>query len=179
MLMLMRKKVFVIVGSPRTNSSNRKVIEEIRALTNSIELYCFEGLTDLPHFNPDHDIHPPQIVIDFRQKILNADGVIICTPEYVFSLPAILKNAFEWCVSTTVFAQKKTGLITASASGEKANEELQLVMKTLEAKVKQETTILIRGVKGKFDSNGVLTDKETIVRLRSFVAAFEKLLNEK
>ena len=67
----------------------------------------------------------------FRKSIEEADAVLICTPEYVFSLPGILKNALEWTVSTTVFSDKPTALLTASSSGEKAHESLLLVMKTL------------------------------------------------
>jgi len=37
-----------------------------------------------------------------------------------------LKNAIEWCVSTTVFTDKPTGIITASASGANGHAKLKL-----------------------------------------------------
>ncbi|WP_363317949.1 NAD(P)H-dependent oxidoreductase [uncultured Algibacter sp.] len=46
--------------------------------------------------------------MDFRNKIENADGIVICTPEYVFSIPSGLKNTIEWCVSTNAFSNKPT-----------------------------------------------------------------------
>jgi chromate reductase, NAD(P)H dehydrogenase (quinone) len=132
--MILKKKIFAISGSTRSNSSNLKILKQIAELSSSLfEVKLFEGLAEIPHFNPDLDIDtPPIAVIDFRNEIQAADGIIICTPEYIFSLPGSLKNALEWCVSTTIFSKKNVGLITASASGEKAHEELQLIMKTIE-----------------------------------------------
>ncbi|WP_230470731.1 NADPH-dependent FMN reductase [Flavobacterium cheongpyeongense] len=86
----------------------------------------------------------------FRDKIIAAEGIIICTSEYVFSLPGSLKNALEWCVSTTIFSTKRVGLITASASGETVHEQLLLIMKTLEAKFQKERQLLIAGIRGKW-----------------------------
>ncbi len=88
--------------------------------------------------------------------------MIICTPEYIFSIPSGLKNAIEWCISTTIFSDKSIGLITVSASGEKGHKELQLIMKTAMSKFTDETTLLIPGIKGKFDEQNNLTDEETL-----------------
>jgi len=133
----------------------------------------------LPHFNPDLDNdNPPKPIVDFREQISNADGVIICTPEYIFSLPGSLKNAFEWFVSTILFSDKPVGLITASTSGEKGHEELKLIMKTLGAKFKEEDTLLIKGIKGKMDENGNLTDKVTMDRMDKFLCSFDAIFDE-
>ena len=169
-------KVFAITGSTRKNSSNYKILkfisENIRA---EFEIEIFEDLASVPHFNPDLDTEtPPKEVREFRDKIMQADGVLICTPEYVFSLPGSLKNALEWCVSTTVFSDKKTGLITASASGEIGHEQLTLIMKTLEAKFNDKTKLLIQGVRGKIDEEGKMIHEETKVALQNFICNFEK-----
>src|SRR5690606_18112041 len=104
----------------------------------------------LPHFDPERAIdNTPETILNFRQSIENADGLLICTPEYVFSIPSGLKNAIEWCVATNVFSGKPTGLITASANGESGHAELQLIMKTVMADFTSETTLLINGIKGK------------------------------
>ena len=120
-----KKKILAIIGSTRANSSNLKLVQHVAALTTeSLDVIIFEGLSELPHFNPDLDTEqPPIAIVKFRQLIADSDGIIICTPEYVFSMPGSLKNAIEWCVSTTLFSKKPTGLITASASGEKGHEE--------------------------------------------------------
>ena len=157
-----------------------KLVEKLVELTTDIfEFTLFEKLSELPHFNPDLDNENlPRQIVKFRQQIIDTDAVIICTPEYIFSLPGSLKNALEWCVSTTIFSQKPVGLITAATSGDKGHEELQLIMKTIETKFSLDTTLLIKGIKGKFDQQGNLSDPETVEKLKIFIKAFEKQLNE-
>ena len=111
-----------------------------------------------------------------RNKIFSADGIIISTPEYVFSIPSGLKNILEWCVSTTVFSDKPVGLITASTSGGKGHEELKLIMKTIQTNFTEETTLLIQGIKGKVSREGRITDKGTEVKLRKLIISFKELI---
>jgi NAD(P)H-dependent FMN reductase len=176
-----KKNVLAIVGSADKNSSNQNLVNRIEELTrDNFNLTIFNSLSSLPHFNPELSIDKtPQKILDFRELILKADGIIICTPEYIFSIPSGLKNAIEWCVATTIFSNKPVGLITASASGQKGHEELQLIMKTIEAKFTEHTTLLIQGIKGKFDNKGNLTDPVTIEKLNYFLFQFEKLLEAK
>ncbi|WP_343707821.1 NADPH-dependent FMN reductase [Flavobacterium sp.] len=168
-------KILAISGSTRSNSSNFKILKYIsNYLKPEFEVEIFEDLERLSHFNPDLDTdNPPQEIISFRNKIISADGVIICTPEYVFSLPGSLKNALEWCVSTTIFSSKKTGLITASTSGEMGHEQLMLVMKTLEAKFDETTQLLIQGVRGKVNAEGEIVSEETANALQNFAKNFK------
>jgi chromate reductase, NAD(P)H dehydrogenase (quinone) len=176
---LTRKKIFVIIGSASENSANQKLIDNIAALTQEdFQLTIFTGLKTLPHFDPELSANnPPQSIVDFRTAVEIADGVIICTPEYIFSIPSGLKNAIEWCVATTVFSDKPVGLITSSAHGQKGHEELQLIMKTLMAKFETETTLLIQGIRGKIDADGEIKDIKTKTDLDRFIKAFKGLLN--
>jgi NAD(P)H-dependent FMN reductase len=173
-----KKNILAIIGSASSNSTNLKLVEKIASLTsNEFKLTIFNDLKTLPHFDPElSSENPPKQIIEFRKSIDQADGIIICTPEYVFSIPSGLKNAIEWCISTTIFSDKPSGLITASASGQKGHEELQLIMKTAMAKFTNETTLLIQGVKSKFDEQNNLKDIETTENLNGFIDAFKLLL---
>jgi NAD(P)H-dependent FMN reductase len=172
------KKIFIIIGSASKNSSNEKLIENFIALTKDFfSLEIFDDLKVLPHFDPELSAgNPPPEVLQFRQHIEKADGIVICTPEYIFSVPGGLKNAIEWCVATTVFSEKPIGIITASADGQKGHEELQLIMKTLMAKFTSETTLLIRGIKGKINAQGQITNSKTKEELVKFIEAFKDLV---
>lgn len=172
-----KKNIFVIIGSAGSNSANEKLIENFEDIANDFfSLTIFKDLKRLPHFDTDLSItNTPKEIIDFRNTIEKSDGVIICTPEYVFSIPSGLKNCIEWCVSTTVFSDKPVGLITASASGIKGHEELQLIMKTIQAKFTNETTLLIQGIKGKINSDGEIIDNKLKVALENFARAFKSL----
>ena len=174
----MKKKILVIIGSASSNSANLKLIQNMESWTPpEFELTIFNELKTLPPFDPEQSLNnPPEIIEQFRNSIAQADGIIICTPEYIFSIPSGLKNAIEWCIATTVFSSKPCGLITASASGLKGHEELQLIMKTAMATFTEETALLIQGIKGKFDEQGKLVDVETIGRMKEFLVAFRQLL---
>ena len=146
---------------------------------NELDFEIIEDLTHFPHFRTElTDKNVPNKIADFRNKILDADGIIICTPEYVFSIPRGLKNILEWCVSTTVFSDKPVGLITASASGEKGHEELKLIMKTVQTKFTDETTLLIQGIKGKINSSGEIVDDYTKNELEKLVQSFIELIEK-
>ncbi|MBH2003844.1 MAG: NAD(P)H-dependent oxidoreductase [Sphingobacteriia bacterium] len=177
--MVCSRNILAIIGSASSNSSNLRLVQTIAALSaNSLNIEIFEGLQSLPHFNADLSVNqPPEAVRLIRQKIEKADGIIICTPEYVFSIPSGLKNLLEWCVATTIFAQKPTGLITASASGEKGHHELTLIMKTIEAKFTEETSLLINGIKSKIDLDGNLQEalKNQLVQ---FINSLKNLVDE-
>ncbi|KRB56836.1 NADPH-dependent FMN reductase [Flavobacterium sp. Root186] len=168
-------KIFAITGSTRKNSSNFKILKYISEnIKSGLEVDIFEDLDRIPHFNPDLDTeNPPEEIRLFRDKIVNAYGIIICTPEYVFSLPGSLKNALEWCVSTTILSNKKVGLITASASGEMGHQQLLLIMKTLEAKFDDNMQLLIQGIRGKIDAEGKIINEETEIALQNFINNFE------
>ncbi len=176
--MIGKKNIFAIIGSAGKNSANQKLVDRFADLSKDIfNLVIYNDLKALPHFDPELSTdNPPQLIVDFRKAIHEADGILICTPEYVFSIPSGLKNALEWCVSTTVFSDKPVGLITASADGQKGHEELKLIMKTIVSKFTDQTTLLIHGIKGKINDKGEITDNKTSEDLTRFEHAFEALI---
>lgn len=176
--MTKKRKIFVIIGSASENSANQKLVDIFLNTTkDNFDLEVYNNLKELPHFDPELSVNnPPKKIIEFRNEIEKADGVLICTPEYIFSIPSGLKNAIEWCISTTVFSEKPSGLITASASGHKGHEELQLIMRTVMAKFTDETTLLIQGVKGKINEQGEIIDTKTSGDLIKFINAFKALI---
>lgn len=50
----------------------------------------------LPMYNQDEETTPPPIGTEIKQKITESDGIMIITPEYNHSVPALLKNAIDW-----------------------------------------------------------------------------------
>ncbi len=145
---------------------------------NNFEVEIYAGIAALPHFNPDiDDKEPPSSVENFRLKIEDAAGVLICTPEYVFSLPGTLKNALDWTVSTTVFSDKPVAIITASTSGEKAHESLDLIMTTLGVKMGEKSKLLIPGVRSKINTEGKISDETTWKEIKELCDSFIATMN--
>lgn len=176
--MIKKKNILGICGSASRNSANLSILKLIAESEKSdFNFEILDDLTELPHFKTElTETNVPEKIVDFRNKIASADGIIICTPEYVFSIPSGLKNAIEWCVSTTVFSDMPIGLITASASGKKGHEELKLIMETVQTKFTDETTLLIQGVKGKIDKEGKFLDEKAENGLKQFIHSFKNLI---
>ena len=174
----MKKTILGINGSASENSSNLTILHFLNHLSkDDFEFKIIDDLTFLPHFKTAlTENNVPKEVLFFRNEIANADGIIICTPEYVFSIPSGLKNAIEWCVSTTVFSDKPVALITASAHGEKGHQELQLIMETRQTIFTDETTLLIQGVKGKVSKEGGIIDETTKDELILLFNSFKKAI---
>lgn len=176
------KRIFAISGSLRAQSTNSKIIQYLADLSGELfRLNIYQDLSRLPAFNPDLDAEgsePPAEVSDFRKKIRESDGVLICTPEYVFGVPGALKNAIDWTVSSGEFIKKPTVLITASGLGEKAHESLLLTLKTLEAIIEPRSALLISHARTKLDADGEVSDVETIEALKFVVDSLAKTIDQ-
>jgi chromate reductase len=171
------KKVLALSGSTRTNSTNHFLINAIsRLASGKFEVTIYDGLSDLPHFNPDQDTkHPPESVKVFRKLLRQSDGILICTPEYAMGVPGTLKNAIDWTVSSCEFSHKPTALITASSMGEQAHASLLGTLKIIEARIDTGTSLLIPYAKTKINEQGI-TDKETLEQVHSIIWTFSDIL---
>ncbi|MFZ1632318.1 MAG: NADPH-dependent FMN reductase [Chitinophagales bacterium] len=171
-------KVLAICGSTRAQSANLLLLQYLqKTAAPYFNINIFTGLDQLQHFNPDLDTDPPPAeILELRRLVEEADGIIICTPEYVFSVPGSLKNALEWFVSTTLLNDKPTALITASSSGDLAHKELKLIMDTLGARSNDDTILLIKSIKSKMSTNGEISNTELIEQLKRVVLSLNALL---
>ena len=178
--MAANKKVLAISGSTRESSVNRLFINAVADLAkDQFIVEVFSGLADIPHFNPDIDApEPPAAVEAFRTKLKMADGILICSPEYARGVPGTLKNALDWTVSTSDFSGKPVALITASLSGLKAHESLLGTLRVIEAKIEEESQVVISFAKTKINRESIITDEPTLQAVRRLVQSFSKQLNE-
>ncbi|PZO17076.1 MAG: flavoprotein [Leptolyngbya foveolarum] len=130
-------EILAIAGSLRIQSSNAALVRAIAQLTSqNTTLKIYDGLGNLPPFSPDIDTEPPpQPVSHLRSKISNADAVLICTPEYAYGMPGVLKNALDWLVSSGSLYQKPVAALSASPSDRGGDRALTWLLQTLTALV--------------------------------------------
>jgi chromate reductase, NAD(P)H dehydrogenase (quinone) len=169
-------KILGISGSLRLNSSNMKIL---RALTNfaanDVEIEIYNGIGNLPHFNPEIDQDDALAsVTEWRDRLKKSDAIIICTPEYAHGVPGVLKNALDWIVSSGEFMHKPTAVISASPSpdgGDKANASLVQTLKMMMATIPDTGILCIPAVSAKLSAEGEIVDVETEQALRSLLKA--------
>lgn len=122
-------------------------------------------VSTLPFFNPDHAAAEDlPLVQDFRQALHRADAVLICTPEYSYSVPGVLKNAMDWAsvpAGRSVLRGKPIALAGASRgrSGTvRAQMHLRQIVASMGAVVIPEPEVLVTFAEDKFNQLGELTD---------------------
>ncbi len=176
-----KKHILAISGSTRQHSTNYHLIKTIELLTTErFHISFFDSINALPHFNPDFgDENIPKEVIEFRQKINEADGIIICTPEYAHGVPGTLKNAIDWTVSTNEFHHKPTVLITASTDGRFGQAALLETLKVLEARDIDLLNMLIQFARTKMNADNVITDQKTLIEISALLELFYRTICEK
>jgi hypothetical protein len=85
-----------------------------------VEFVLFDGLRDLPQFNPDLEVNAePEHVRRWRLALEESDAVLIASPEYGLSLPGALKNGIDWVIGSGEL-ERKVVAITASVAWDRA-----------------------------------------------------------
>lgn len=124
--------ILAISGSTRTASTNTTLLHALAAIAlMDVTVTVYDQLASLPVFSADLDATPPATVIDFEQRIAEADGVIFASPEYVRSLPGGLKNAIDWLVSGDAVIAKPMAILHGSHRGGDMLDALRMVLATL------------------------------------------------
>ncbi|MEO6968603.1 MAG: NADPH-dependent FMN reductase [Rhodanobacteraceae bacterium] len=158
-----------IAGSLRKDSYNRALLHAAQELAPSgMQIELFEGLGDIPLYN--HDVEAagaPEPVLRLKQAIANADGLLIATPEYNYSVPGVLKNAIDWASrppKDTPLHDKPVGIVGASIGmGGTIRAQLALRQSFVFTRTPAFLTpeVLVTTAQNKFDANGKLTDEAT------------------
>ncbi|HEY6435839.1 MAG TPA: NAD(P)H-dependent oxidoreductase [Ignavibacteriaceae bacterium] len=164
--------IVAISGSLKSTSANTNILRALAKMApENVVFKIVEGLEALPHFNPGTEEEIIS-VINFRQKIKDADAVIFSTPEYAFGVPGVLKNALDWLVFSSELNEKPVAAISASplfTGGDKALASLLLTLTALGTKMIANSTLSIGNIKNKLNEAGEIKDEQTIKSLQSIL----------
>jgi len=165
------KNFIALVGTNSDHSTNRNLLEFIQKHFAGKAIIEICEIKDLPVFNKPDSQEPPVEVENTAQKINEADGVIISTPEYNHSIPAVLKNAFEWFTFTTRPFVDKPVMITGASYGKlgssRAQQHLRQILDSPEvkARIMPSSEFLLGNSLQAFDDAGKLKDNRKINEL--------------
>lgn len=170
-------RVLGLAGSLRRTSFNRGLVRAARELApESVTVELYDRLDEIPFFNRDvEEEGDPAPVKELKEKIHEADAVLIATPEYDYAIPGVLVNALDWAMrSPSPLRHKPVGIVGASP-GNVGTARGQMVLRQIllhaPAYVMPEPQMLVSQAREKFDDNGNLVDEETRERLRRFLNA--------
>ncbi|MBI5018241.1 MAG: NAD(P)H-dependent oxidoreductase [Deltaproteobacteria bacterium] len=173
-----KTSVLALSGSLRKASYNTALLRAARELAPegmTVEIYTLERI---PPFNLDLENDMPPAVLELKEKIREADGLLFGTPEHNYSIPGVLKNAIDWASRPPVkvpFLRKPAAIIGASTGQmgtARSQYHLRQVLVCLDMFVMNRPEIFVGMAEGKFDAEGSLSDEETRGRLAKMLAAF-------
>lgn len=133
----MTVKIIALCGSLRAASINKILLQAACkvAPTHDADLHLFDGLGDLPIFNPDDEDIPHKAVLDFRKALQGADAILIASPEYAHGVTGAIKNALDWVVASGEFMQKPVAALNASGRATIAQTALIETIRTMDARI--------------------------------------------
>ena len=179
-------KIIAISGALRKASTNTGLVRALQEMAPQGVVIEVATLHGIPLYDGDEEkaSGKPQSVKDLDARIRAADGVIIATPEYNFSIPGVLKNATDWLSRGSAFMKwKRTGIIGSSegafAGTSRAQYHLRQNLQALEAITMPKPEFFAGSNEDKFDDEGNLTDADTRKRLAKWLEAFVGFVNAK
>ncbi|MDN6518013.1 MAG: NAD(P)H-dependent oxidoreductase, partial [Enterococcus sp.] len=159
-------------------STNRKLIQYMKEhFSDQVEIEVCE-IKDFPAFDEPEDKTSPSIINLLSEKIDQADGVIISTPEYDHSIPAALKSMLEWLSYTTRPLMDKPVMIVGASHGSlgssRAQAHLRQILNApeLKARVMSGTEFLLGQSLQAFDEDGQLIYPEKVKELEESMDDF-------
>lgn len=180
-------KILGISGSLRKGSYNTAALRFCGEIMPAGMKISYARIDDLPLFNQDvFDAGLPEPARRFRAEVAAADGLLIASPEYNFSVTAALKNAIDWGsrAPNQVFQDKPVAIFSATTGpvgGVRNQYDLRRILTQLWAYVLPRPEVFIGNAAGKFDAQGRLTDETTrkflgdlLVGFRDWIARMQK-----
>jgi len=111
-------------------------------------------------------------VAHFRKLLTEAEGLLICTPEFAMGVPGSLKNALDRTVSSADLRLKPIMLVTASLSGQKAQASLLETSVVLEGLITPATTALVQFARTKVNAEASITDAQALADMSAALEVF-------
>jgi chromate reductase, NAD(P)H dehydrogenase (quinone) len=168
-------------GSLRAASLNRQALKLAGEVMPEGMLLDVAEWRDVPIFDADvMGKGLPSSVASLRERIRHADGVLIATPEYNFSIPGGLKNLLDWLSrgDDQPFNGKPVAILSVSIGplgGARVQYDLRKVMLFLNAMPLVKPEVFIGGAVAKFDaSSGRCTDETTRKFVTDQMGAFAR-----
>jgi chromate reductase, NAD(P)H dehydrogenase (quinone) len=178
-------KLIAISGALRVASTNTGLLRALKSGAPAHIIIDVATLHGIPLYDGDleREHGKPEAVKALDARIRAADGVIIATPEYNFSIPGVLKNATDWLSrGGSPFKWKRVGVIGAAdgplGTG-RSQYHLRQNLQALEAIVMPKPEFFAGNASQKFNSDGELTDEDSRKRLVAWLAAFETWVKER
>ena len=177
-----------VAGSLRRASFNGMLLRAAASAVPDGSTVEIASIRDIPLFDADVEAEGiPAVVLELKERIAAADGLLLVTPEYNNSIPGVMKNAVDWLTRpaadiTRVFGGRPVAVMgaTPGPGGTSLAQAAWLpVLRTLGTAPWFGGRLMIAHAGTIFDADGTLTDDATRRRLSSFMKGFAAYADER
>lgn len=160
----MTTKIAVFVGSLSQDSLNQQLAQAVVKLAPSDFTFDFVDIGSLPHYNRDDDENQPPSVLQMKDIVAQANGLLFVTPEYNRSIPGVLKNAIDHGsrpYGHNAWAGKPAGMMGTSPGGigtALAQQHLRGILSMVGVLVLAQPDAYLQWREGMVDANGNIAE---------------------
>lgn len=177
-------KILAFCGSIRKGSYNKMLLTAAKELAgNDLDIEIYD-ISNIPLYNDDiEQAGETEEVIAFKNKVTNADALLIASPEYNYSVSGVLKNAIDWAsrpAGRSPLLKKLVAIMGGSTgmSGTiRAQSHLRQILSFSNMMDMKKPEVYVQRIQEKFNAEGILTDEELKNHLKKFIAAFKEWIN--
>ncbi|WP_225801056.1 NADPH-dependent FMN reductase [Streptomyces sp. NK15101] len=177
--------ILAISGSLRSTSHNTRLLRAAQKFNpGGQEIQIYEDLREIPPYDLDLDTPElrPAVVGELRRRVTEADGLLIATPEFNYSVPGVLKNALDWLSTDWTGTEglplhRKPVAILGAAPTSFGTVRAQLALRQVfvwtDSDVVVKPEVHVFRSHERFDADGNLTDEVTIELLRGLLTSLQ------
>jgi chromate reductase, NAD(P)H dehydrogenase (quinone) len=155
-------------GSLRTGSYSNAVLETLREkFAGRADLRVYD-LAPIPLYNQDFEGDKrPAVVKKLLADIAEADGLVLCAPEFNHSIPGVLKNTIDWAsrpAFQSVLAYKPVAIMATSRGplgGARCLEHMRVALDSCLSRIALAREVIISAADNKI-RDGRLVDETSL-----------------
>ncbi|CAM4389104.1 NADPH-dependent FMN reductase [Vibrio agarivorans] len=176
-------KLLLLSGSFHSKSRSIAILNALKGYLPQHECVLPE-LNTLPFYCEDLAQDMPDNIQALIRYVEESDGLIVCTPEYNHSIPAVLKNAIDWVsrpAFNSVLKGKPVTIITQANSpvgGARAQAHIKLVFDSTLSKIHPTHEMMITGIDSVLNDQLEIIDEKVETRLQRHMASFVEFIEQ-
>ena len=167
-------RVLGISGSLRKASINSAMLRAASRLAPlGMEFTVFNGVGDLPLFNPDLEANLPSQVLALHGAVAHSDALLFASLEYAHGVTGAIKNTLDWLVSFEPFAGKHVVVLNSSPRAHHADSALRETLRTMSAVIVETASVSIPLLGAKLNEDGMVEDPFVSSAIKGCLASLQ------
>lgn len=176
--------ILLLSGSFHSKSKSLALLNAIQSYFPEHD-YVLPDIEKLPFYCEDLNKEKPSEILELFNQTESCNGMIICTPEYNHSVPAVIKNAIDWLsrpAFNSVLRDMPATIITQANSpvgGARAQAHMKLILDSTLSSIYPCHEMMIGGIDNALDDELNVIDPKVESRLKRHCQGFVEFIAQR